>query len=189
MSGLNFKTKEYLDKEKEKENQRKRDEKLRAKTSLASNTTESQASDSKKIPSTSDNIDKGMSLAKTGAGLLSKGTNALKGVSPNTMGAADKAGQMVAGIVDPEGEGPATVASTALTGASIGSVVPGIGTAIGAVVGLGLGLIKAESNKKKNQAAREAKSAEIMGNALQRQSVFNPIRLGSLNTANRDLKF
>lgn len=131
----------------------------------------------------------GPSLASKGLDLAKKGTSALGGVSSGTLNAADQGGQMVAGIVDPEGEGAATVASTALTGASIGSVVPGIGTAIGAVVGLGLGLIKAESNKKKNEAARQAKAAEIMGNALQRQSEFRPIRLGALSGGNRDLKF
>jgi hypothetical protein len=128
-----------------------------------------------------------MDKAKSG---LSSATGSLAKIDSKTLGAADAGGQEVAKIVDPEGEGAATVASTALTGASIGSVVPGVGTAIGAVVGLGLGLVKAESNKKANQAKRELAAAGIMGEALQRQTDFRQLRLGQLGSSqSRDLKF
>lgn len=129
------------------------------------------------------------SLASKGLNLAKKGTEGLGGVSSNTLGAISSGVNKVAEIVDPSGENPISALGTAAEGAQIGSVVPGIGTAIGAVVGLGLGLIKAESNKKKNQAAREAKAAEIMGRALQDQSQFRALRLGQLSGPNRDLKF
>ena len=121
-------------------------------------------------------------------GAAGSATSALGGMSTDQMNGLAQGGQMVANTVDPKGEGVATIGSSALSGAAMGTAVtPGIGTAIGAVVGLALGVVKTESNKKVHKAERELEAATLMGKGLQNSSKIQTIKLGS--GINRDLKF
>jgi hypothetical protein len=93
------------------------------------------------------------------------------------------AGQMEDGGAKDVVSGLGQTASYAGTGAMIGSVIPGIGTAVGAIVGGGIGLIKsffdAEDSRKEREAQDRKSSEEQMKKTtdLLNQLAVRPINL------------
>lgn len=99
------------------------------------------------------------------------------------MGTELIASQMDEGGAKDVVSGAGQTLSYAGTGAMIGSVIPGIGTAVGAIVGGGIGLIKsffeAEDNRKaRDEAARKQKEAQDKRTSeLLEQFATRPVQL------------
>jgi phage tail tape-measure protein len=99
------------------------------------------------------------------------------------MGTELIASQMDEGGAKDVVSGAGQTLSYAGTGAMIGSVIPGIGTAVGAIVGGGIGLIKsffeAEDNRKaRDEAARKQKETQDKRTSeLLEQFATRPVQL------------
>ncbi len=82
--------------------------------------------------------------------------------------AIGQAGAGYGQAVDPEGSGVGSPIAGAASGAATGTMIaPGWGTAIGAVAGLGLGLMQASNKRKQIQSAANQKAGEISAQGLQ----------------------
>jgi hypothetical protein len=95
---------------------------------------------------------KGLNRGLLGIGLVGAGT------SIQQEGGSNIGSQLLGGL--------ATVGGSALTGATIGSIFPGPGTAVGAAVGAGVGAVIAGINVAIGQNAEEAKKAAAANDQL-----------------------
>lgn len=103
--------------------------------------------------------DQKLSLMQSGGNFMAK---------PGVAQAIGSAGSMVGQTIDPKGTGNGPALSYAAQGAATGTMIlPGWGTAIGAAIGLGLGMMKAESNRKENKLQADIKATEIRSKGME----------------------
>lgn len=124
----------------------------------------------------------------TGAiGKFGKAQAAIAGIGIAAAGTAmqQNAGDSVGSQI---GGAAMTIGGSALTGAMIGSVVPGVGTALGAaggaVVGTGLAAYNALLNENRMANERAAHAEEVRADALARSAAAMDVNKAAMKTAN-----
>lgn len=96
-------------------------------------------------------------------------SSSMTGMSDGQMGSLISMGGQLAASTDSSGEGAGTVAGETAKGAAIGTqILPGWGTAIGAVVGTVGGLAKIKANRKARIAKAKEKSFREIANIQQK---------------------